>query len=371
MQWINCNQGTTSTQNVKSWSSKDDCKAINGTKGLPTALKGQGNRGIIIPVTGRIPGNGVCNLSTIAGGSSTVSTDGLRKLQKIRELCEANKEFIVNDKLYRLLYDKKLYYVAYEKLKSKPGNMTPGITPTTLDGLSVETIEEIINSLKDESFRFQPGRRVFIPKANGGQRPLTIAPPRDKLVQECIRMILEAIYEPTFSENSHGFRPNRSCHTALRAVRQKFVMAKWFIEGDISKCFDSISHEKLMSILKERIKDQRFLGLISKALKAGYMEFSNYSHTVVGTPQGSIVSPILANIYLDKLDKFIAELKNNFDLGSKASINPLYRNIARRKDRAKTIDEKRAIQKLLLQIPSKLEIDPNFRKLEYIRYADD
>jgi len=193
---------------------------------LPTALKGHGNRGIVVPLAGRVPGISVCNFSTIAGSSSTVSTDGLGKLQKIRELCEANKEFVVNDRLYRLLYDKELYYAAYKKLKSKPGNMTPGITPTTLDGLSVEVIEEIINSLKDESFKFQPGRRINIPKANGGQRPLTIAPPRDKLVQECIRIILEAIYEPSFNENSHGFRPNKSCHTALRAARQKFVMAR-------------------------------------------------------------------------------------------------------------------------------------------------
>lgn len=221
------NQGTICTHNVKSWGSKDGLLKVRiGTSGLPTVLKDHGNRGAIVPLLGRAPGSSVCSYSNIAGGSSTVSTDGLSKLQKIYSLCKENKDFIVNDKLYRLLYDKNLYYAAYQKLKSKPGNMTPGIIPTTLDGMSDEAILEIIESLKNGTFQFHPGRRINIPKANGGQRPLTIAPPRDKLVQECIRMILEAIYEPTFSENSHGFRPNKSCHSALRNVRQKFVMAR-------------------------------------------------------------------------------------------------------------------------------------------------
>lgn len=193
---------------------------------MPTALKSHGNRGIVVPLVGRVPEFGVRNYSNIAESFSTVSTDGIGKLQKIRELCNNNKGFIVNDKLYRLLYDKELFYAAYHKLKSKPGNMTPGITPTTLDGMSVEVVMEIIESLRNGTFKFQPGRRINIPKTNGGLRPLTIAPPRDKLVQECMRMILDAIYEPTFSNNSHGFRPNRSCHTALRTARQKFVMAK-------------------------------------------------------------------------------------------------------------------------------------------------
>jgi group II intron reverse transcriptase/maturase len=370
VQWIIYNQGTISTHNVKSWGSKDGLtKVKNRTTGLPKALKGHGNRGAIVPMLGRAPGLSVCRYSNIAGSSSTVSTDGFGKLQKIHELCGDNKDFIVKDKLYRLLYDKELYYAAYQKLKSKPGNMTPGIIPITLDGMSEEVIVEIIDSLKDGTFNFQPGRRV--PKANGGQRPLTIAPPRDKLVQECIRMILEAIYEPAFEENSHGFRPNRSCHTALRSARQKFVMAKWFIEGDITQCFPSIDHNKLMSVLSERIKDTRFLDLIRKALNAGYMEFRTYSHSVAGTPQGSIISPILANIFLDKLDKFILELKEEFDVGSKATIHPTYKKLSLKKERAKSVTEKLAMQKIIRLIPSKLEIDPKFKKMEYIRYADD
>lgn len=173
---------------------------------MPTARKGHGNREIIVPSKmGRISGIDVRMYSTVAGSSSTVSTDSLRKLRKIKELCASDTNFVVNDKLYRLLFDKEMFYVAYQKLKSKPGNMTQGILPTTLDGMSEEVVERIVNSLKDGTFKFQPGRRIHIPKANGGKRPLTIAPPRDKLVQECIRMILEAIYEPSFKESSRGF----------------------------------------------------------------------------------------------------------------------------------------------------------------------
>lgn len=366
--WIKCSQDTISIHNVKSGDSKEELKVTNKIKGLPTALKSQGNRGIVVPLPGRVPEISVCMYSTTAGGSSLVSTNGLRKIQKIRELCVENKEFIVTDKLYKILYDKELYYVAYNKLKSKSGNKTPGIIPTTLDGLSNEDIDKIIQSLKDDTFKFQPEIRVHTPKAaNEGDKPLTIAPPKDKLVQECIRMILESVYEPSFSDNSHGFRPHRSCHSALRAIRQRFVVAKWFIEGDISKCFNAIDHDKLMNILAERIKDPRFLSLIRKALKVGYMEFRKYSHSVAGTFQGSIISPILANIYLNKLDSFIAKLKEDFDIGNKATTNPTYRTFSRH--RAKSMKEKSSLHKTVT--PSKLSIDPNFKKLEYIRYAHD
>ena len=207
-----------------------------GTEGLPKARKSQGSRGIVVIRSQfsnlnydnlrRIPGDDARNVSTSAGSSSTVSTDGIEKLRKIAELCKKNPNFIVTDRLYRLLYDNKLYEVAYQKLKSKPGNMTPGIVPTTLDGMSTEVIDEIIEKLKSDTFEFHPNRRIKIPKSNGGTRPVTIAPPRDKLVQEVMRMILEVIYEPSFADCSHGFRTNRSCHTALRSIRQKFGMAR-------------------------------------------------------------------------------------------------------------------------------------------------
>jgi retron-type reverse transcriptase len=140
-------------------------------------------------------------------------------------LCRKDPNFIVTDKLFKLLLDNQLYLIAYQKLRSKPGNMTPGITPITLDGMSEEVITEIISRLKAGKFDFSPGRRIMIPKPRGGERPLTIAPPRDKIVQEVLRMILEAIFEPTFQDTSHGFRPGRSCHTALKDIHDKFGVA--------------------------------------------------------------------------------------------------------------------------------------------------
>jgi hypothetical protein len=220
------NQGSDTTRNVKSRQSKGNFNPYQQTTGLPKGPKIYGNRGIVVPrIVGRVPGRGVRNIASVAGSSSTVSTDSVSKIRKIAELCMKNPNFIVKDKLYRLIFDPRLFEVAYHKLTSKPGSMTPGINPQTLDGMSSEVVEGIIQELMDGTFKFKPGRRVNIPKPNGGSRPLTIAPPRDKLVQEVIRMILEAIYESGFSSSSHGFRPNRSCHSALKDVKSKFQSA--------------------------------------------------------------------------------------------------------------------------------------------------
>ena len=151
----------------------------------------------------------------------------------------------VNFDLYRLLYRPELYEVAYERIKSKPGNMTPGTDGTTLDGFSRTVIADLIERLRDESFQFRPARRTHIPKANGKTRPLGIPSPRDKVVQEVLRMILEGIYDSPhgayFLDTSHGFRPNRSCHTALREFSTKWTGVTWIIEGDIKSCFDLAS----------------------------------------------------------------------------------------------------------------------------------
>lgn len=189
-------------------------------------------------------------------------TEFPKRFTKLIEICKRHpNNFKVSD-IYPLMFNINLYEIAYRKLKSNPGNMTPGIDQVTLDGISLEVFQEIINTMKDESFQFKPGRRVHIPKANGKTRPLTVASPRDKVVQEVMRMILEAIFEPTFSDNSHGFRPGRSCHTALRQIKTQFGGASFFIEGDISKCFDSFDHTLLISLLENRINDDRFIRLI-------------------------------------------------------------------------------------------------------------
>jgi len=357
--------------------------------GLPKATKGYGIRGIVVPINyfslcnatkvvmssnwkkGRILGQIFRNNSSAAGGPSTVKSDATAKLRRLGKICLDDPNYIVKDPVYKYMYNSRLYEIAYHNLKSNPGNMTPGIIPTTLDGFSFDIIAKTIESLKDQTFKFNPGRRIQIPKANGGTRPLTIAPPRDKIVQEVIRMILEIIYEPTFSKSSHGFRNGKSCHTALKEIRTKFGVASWYIEGDISKCFDSFDHDLLISFLRNKIKDERFIRLIIKALKAGYFEFREYKHSILGTPQGSIISPILCNIYLDNFDKYVEQLIKTFSKGYKARTNPLWLSYSNKKRRSISTSDKIKWHKLMLSVPSKDLTDPNFKKLVYVRYADD
>ena len=219
----------------------------------------------------------------------------------------------VNQDLYRMLYKHDMFVVAYERIKSRPGNMTPGKDGSTLDGFSMSAVESIIASLRDDSIAFSPVRQVSIPKPSGGQRLLGIASPREKVVQEAIRVILEAIYDSPYGsslyDESHGFRPNRSCHTEPKSIRNKWSGVNWIIEGDIAACFDEVGHGVLVETLRKRISDERFLNLIHKSLKAGHFEFRISASSLSGTPQGSIVSPILANIYLHELDTFIEQLR--------------------------------------------------------------
>lgn len=200
---------------------------------------------------------------------------------------------------------------------------------------------------------------------------MTIASPRDKIVQECIRLILEAIFEPIFSDKSHGFRVGRSCHTALKQIKQNFDSSTWFIEGDIAKCFDNIDHEILMKIVEDKILDRRFTNLIRKALRAGYLNFNVYKHSITGTPQGSVISPILANIYLDKLDKFIEQLSFNYAKGDRVRPNPEYTKLRYLRNKTTNPEESKDIFKQMQLLPYGDPMDKNFRRLVFVRYADD
>src|SRR6185503_341194 len=209
--------------------------------------------------------------------------------------------------VYRQLFNPDLYLMAYGRIYRNDGAMTQGMTDETVDGMSMEKIKRIIEALRFERYRWTPVRRVYIPKKNGKTRPLGIPTWSDKLLQEVMRLILEAYYEAQFSDHSHGFRPDRGCHTALTAIRRHWSGAKWFIEGDIKGCFDNIDHQVLLTIIAEKIYDNRFVRLLGGLLKAGYCEQWKYNPTLSGTPQGGIISPLLANIYMDRLDKFIVE----------------------------------------------------------------
>lgn len=248
---------------------------------------------------------------------------GLEKLGKLSKSNMKNTE-LVNTKVIDIVADEDVLMAAYAKIKSSPGNMTPGADSETLDGISLKDFTRMKKDLRTGAFQFRPARRLEIPKASGkGSRPLGIAPPRDKIVQEAMRLVLEAVFEPSFSIHSHGFRPKRGCHTALGEIKRTFTSMNWFIEGDISKCFDTFDHKLLIETVNQRISDKPFTDLLHKALRAGYMYQGNFFSPEIGTPQGSIVSPILCNILLDKFDKFMEELISNFDKGSRHRINPL------------------------------------------------
>jgi group II intron reverse transcriptase/maturase len=278
-------------------------------------------------------------------------------------------------RVYRILFNPNLYLLAYSKLYKNAGAMTPGATSETVDGMSLEKIQTIIEALRYERYRWTPVRRTYIPKKNGKLRPLGMPSWSDKLLQEVIRLILEAYYEPQFSNCSHGFRPKRGCHTALKEVSQKGRGTKWFIEGDIRSCFDKIDHTVLQNILGEKIQDSRFLRLISGLLKAGYLEEWKYNATYSGCPQGGVVSPILSNVVLDKLDKYVEhKLVPAYTRGKRRKTYPPYVALTKTASKARKagdLETARILSQQAQKIPSRDPLDPNFRRLWYVRYADD
>jgi group II intron reverse transcriptase/maturase len=379
-----CTKSTIKGMNGKP---KSKGSRINTNSGPATASNGHAVRGLEVAVNRYGVHNSTRSTLKMSLRSSPVlialrqhstgtgcSTNVMSKLSDLHNRSKSFPNQPIDRDLYKtFVLNKDMYLVAYNRLKSKPGMMTPGISPRTLDGMSSEVIDKLITQLSSESFSFSPGRRTQIDKASVGKRPLTIGDPQEKLVQEVIRLVLEAIYEPIFKKNSFGFRPKRGCHTALRYVFTKFKGCAWWIEGDIQGCFDNIPHDKLMVLLSSKIKDQRFLQLIRKALNAGYMIDKQPIYDIVGTPQGSIVSPILANIFLHQLDQYIEDLKADFDIIGNRKRNPIVRKLQWEMTQAKRSGDSKLIRQIAVKMrsnPNKL-IESGNRKLMYVRYADD
>lgn len=278
-------------------------------------------------------------------------------------------------RVYRCLFSEDLFLAAYSKIARNRGALTRGPDHDTADGMSLARIRQLIEQLRYERFHFQPARRIHLPKKSGGTRPLGIPNFSNKLVQEVVRQLLEAYYEPRFRNSSHGFRPERGCHTALTSLQRNFKGAAWFIEGDIRGCFDNIDQKVLMAILARDIQDGRLLNLIRMALEAGYLEDWQYHRSYSGTPQGGILSPLLANIYLHELDTFIEEvLIPRYTRGQKRGINLDYTRLGTAIAWARhvgNVERVKQLEQQRRQVPSQNVNDPNYRRLHYLRYADD
>jgi len=289
-------------------------------------------------------------------------------------LRERGRRGLPCNELYRQLFNPHLYLLAYGRLYSNQGAMTPGVDGETVDGMSQAKIGRIIDAVRHERYRFRPVKRVYIPKKNGKLRPLGLPSWSDKLISEVVRLLLEAYYEPQFSDRSHGFRPGKGCHTALREVAHTWTGTTWFIESDIAQCFDRLDHTVMLGILGEKIHDNRFLRLLRNMLQAGYLEDWEWNATLSGAPQGGVASPILSNIYLDQLDKFVETvLIPQYTRGEHRKRNPTYVEVTQALKRARHRGDRataRQLRKQQRSLPSGDPQDPDYRRLRYARYAD-
>jgi group II intron reverse transcriptase/maturase len=290
-------------------------------------------------------------------------------------LRERGRRGLPCDELYRQLFNPQLYLLAYGRIYANHGAMTPGVTQETVDGMSQAKIGRIIDAMRHERYRFRPVRRVHIPKKNGKTRPLGLPTWSDKLVGEVVRLLLEAYYEPVFSDRSHGFRPRRGCHTALREIANTWTGTAWFIEGDIADCFGSLDHDLMITILSEKIHDNRFLRLVRNMLTAGYLEDWKWGATLSGAPQGGVASPILSSIYLHKLDQFVETvLIPEHTRGDRRARNPAYLDLQNQLAKARRRGDRplaRTLRRRMVSLPSADPDDPDYRRLRYCRYADD
>lgn len=307
---------------------------------------------------------------------------GLQRLKVVRELSQKTPDWIHKD-LFRILNKEDIWFAAYENIKGNKGALTPGVTAKTLDGTSMGTLRTIQNKVLEENYSFKPIKQTWIPKANGKLRPLGLPKPDDKIVQEVIRMVLEAVYEPIFDDRSFGFRSGKGVHDALKHVEERFRWVDWVIKGDIQNAYPTIDHKILRDLLRKRIDDPRFLHLINKSLKCEVYTNPDTLYSKIGVPQGSIVSPILANIYFHELDNWIIQKEKKYESEKSTKRNPKYRRIEHQISKiSKQLDKlelnskerkplRRQIKALIQernQVPSLMD---SGIKVEFVRYADD
>lgn len=312
-----------------------------------------------------------------------------RVIKRLGALEEVSKQGKWVKDLFRLMENPDLWLMAYANIYANAGATTPGIDAVTMDGFSPERASNLMALLKEKLYNPKPVRRAYIPKKNGKKRPLGLPSGDDKLVQEVTRILLERIYEPVFSQDSHGFRPKRSCHTALQQIQRTWKGVKWIVNVDIQGFYDNINHRKLVEVLEKKIDDKRFIKLIELMLTAGYVEDWKFYRTYSGVPQGGIVSPLLANIYLHELDTFIQEMKGRFNIGKYRAMFPEYTAISTHISKLRTeidrikmednsTEKIRKIQHQITRLdaerkamPSGDPFDRGYKRLTYCRYADD
>ena len=263
--------------------------------GLPKGWKTYGNG---VSIVGQGLQNQMGSLTKVRQFYTQSTHFAVQSTGEARVDCNLPKQIERRENIYKEICKTDNLILAYEHLKSNPASITPG---ETLDGLSLEKVGQISIQLSTEKYQPKPVRRVLIPKANGKTRSLGIPGITDRIVQRAMYVELAKIYDETFSKNSHGYRPGRSCHTALHDISRWNGM-HWMIEGDIKGFFD---HQILAGLLERRIKDQRFMDLYWKLVRSGYVYLGKDHPTEKGVPQGGIISPILSNIYLHELDEFI------------------------------------------------------------------
>lgn len=310
-----------------------------GTAGYPKGLKPYGIRGLVRSL-----------VTSRSFSATTFNDDVTSSCGRLEELVNLNKNNnkLMNNKLIQIVADYDVLILAYELIKSNPGNMTKGVGTQTLDKIDVKWVRDTSKKLLAGKYKFKAARRVYIPKKGSDKkRPLTISSPRDKVVQQAMYLVLNAIYEPSFLDVSHGSRPGRGTHTALKAIKSNFQGVKWCLEADIESNFPSISHNVLLSLLSKRISCTKFLSLVKRSIKAGFVEDNVFKESNRGLFQGNITSPILNNVYLHELDVFMTDLCEKFNLGKDRRKSKIFRRFQYEIEKSTNVKQKKKLRRKL------------------------